>query len=108
MVEVLSPSTKHVDTGKKLEGYFRVPSIVHYLVVDPERRMVTTERMTGAPFPANVNDLQFDEADGVTLLTLLVTYPDRTQRDAVLATGMTDGMEASYQRLEREVLAAMV
>ncbi|MGN8049038.1 SRPBCC family protein [Curtobacterium sp. 22159] len=78
------------------------------LVVDPERRMVTTERMTGAPFPANVNDLQFDEADGVTLLTLLVTYPDRRQRDAVLATGMTDGMEASYQRLEREVLAAMV
>lgn len=76
------------------------------LVVDPERRIVTTERMTGAPFPPNVNDLQFDEADGVTLMTLLVTYPDRTQRDMILATGMTDGMEASYQRLEREVLTA--
>ncbi|GAA3342709.1 hypothetical protein GCM10017714_32230 [Curtobacterium pusillum] len=76
------------------------------LVVDPERRIVTTERMTGAPFPANTNDLQFDEADGVTLLTLLVTYPDQTQRDMILATGMTDGMETSYQRLEREVLPA--
>jgi len=76
------------------------------LVVEPERRIVTTERMTGAPFPPNTNDLQFDEADGVTLLTLLVTYPDRDQRDAVLGTGMTDGMEASYQRLEREVLTA--
>jgi len=76
------------------------------LVVEPERRIVTTERMTGAPFPANVNDLQFDEADGVTLMTLLVTYPDQAQRDMVLATGMTDGMEASYARLEREVLTA--
>ncbi|WFR67008.1 SRPBCC family protein [Curtobacterium flaccumfaciens] len=76
------------------------------LVVDPERRIVTTERMTGAPFPANVDDLQFDEADGVTLMTLLITYPDQTQRDMILATGMTDGMEASYQRLEREVLTA--
>ena len=76
------------------------------LVVDPERRIVTTERMTGAPFPPNTNDLQFDEADGVTLLTLLVTYPDSTQRDMILATGMTEGMETSYQRLERELLSA--
>jgi uncharacterized protein YndB with AHSA1/START domain len=75
------------------------------LLVEPERRIVTTERMTGAPFPPNTNDLQFDEADGVTLLTLRITYPDREQRDAILATGMTDGMEASYQRLEREVLS---
>ncbi|MBT2501728.1 SRPBCC family protein [Curtobacterium sp. ISL-83] len=76
------------------------------LVIDPERRIVTTERMTGAPFPANVNDLGFDEADGVTLVTLLITYPDQVQRDMVLATGMTDGMEASYQRMETELLSA--
>jgi uncharacterized protein YndB with AHSA1/START domain len=75
------------------------------LVIDPERRLVTTERMTGAPFPANINDLTFDESDGATLMTLLITYPDLTQRDMILATGMTDGMEASYQRLEREILA---
>lgn len=37
-------------------------------------------------------------------MTPLITYPDREQRDAILATGMTEGMEASYQRLEREVL----
>jgi uncharacterized protein YndB with AHSA1/START domain len=76
------------------------------LVIDPERRLVSTERMTGAPFPPNVNDLTFDEVDGVTVLTLLITFPDLAQRDMVLATGMTDGMEASYQRLEREVLSA--
>lgn len=74
-------------------------------VVRPERRLVSTEAMTGAPYPPNTNDLTFDEDDGVTLLSLLVTYPSVEQRDAILATGMTDGMEASYQRLEREVLA---
>jgi uncharacterized protein YndB with AHSA1/START domain len=77
------------------------------LVIEPERRMVTTERMTGAPFPANINDLSFDEVDGATLMTLLITYPDMAQRDMILATGMTEGMETSYQRLEREILATV-
>ena len=36
VVEVLSPSTGGVDTGKKL-GYFRLASIEHYLVLDPVR-----------------------------------------------------------------------
>jgi uncharacterized protein YndB with AHSA1/START domain len=77
------------------------------LVIEPERRMVTTERMTGAPFPANINDLSFDEVDGATLMTLLITYPDMAQRDMILATGMTEGMETSYQRLEREILTTV-
>lgn len=76
------------------------------LVIDPERRMVTTERMTGLDAPGTVNDLTFDEVDGVTLMTLYITYADAAQRDMILATGMTDGMEASYQRLERELVAA--
>ena len=33
-------------------------------------------------------------------------YPDIQTRDMILATGMADGMEASYARLEREVLQA--
>lgn len=75
------------------------------LVLDPERRMVSTERMSGADYPGTVNDLTFDEADGVTLMTLLITYADAEQRDMILATGMTEGMESSYRRLERELLA---
>jgi Uma2 family endonuclease len=35
VVEVLSPATAKYDTGAKLAGYFRVPSIQHYLIVDP-------------------------------------------------------------------------
>jgi uncharacterized protein YndB with AHSA1/START domain len=74
------------------------------LVIEPERRLVSTERMTGLDAPGTVNDLSLDEQDGVTLLTLYITYVDVTQRDMILATGMTNGMEASYQRLERELL----
>ena len=48
VVEVLSPGTASVDTGGKLAGYFRVPSIAHYLIVHPTRRTVTHHRRAGA------------------------------------------------------------
>ena len=40
VVEVLSPSTRHIDASAKLAGYFRVPSLQHYLIVDPDQRFV--------------------------------------------------------------------
>jgi Uma2 family endonuclease len=41
VVEVISPSSEAVDTGDKLIGYFRVPSVAHYLIVHPLQRVVT-------------------------------------------------------------------
>ncbi len=35
IVEVLSPSTRRVDVSLKLIGYFRLPSVTHYLIVGP-------------------------------------------------------------------------
>lgn len=75
------------------------------LLSDPPRRAVTTEQMIGMPGPGTVNDLSLYEEDGVTLLTILIEYPDKDTRDMILATGMVDGMEASYARLESLVLA---
>jgi Uma2 family endonuclease len=40
VVEVLSPSNALKDLRDKLQGYFRVPSIQHYLVVDPDEKLV--------------------------------------------------------------------
>lgn len=40
VVEVLSPSTRRIDTSAKLAGYFKLPSVMHYLVVDPARPCV--------------------------------------------------------------------
>ncbi|MFG6492712.1 SRPBCC domain-containing protein [Microbacterium sp. P03] len=70
------------------------------LLVEAPRRSVTTEHMTDTDFPSTTNDLSLYEEDGMTLLTLLITYPDLQTRDMVLATGMTEGMETSYARLE--------
>ncbi|PZU30926.1 MAG: ATPase, partial [Microbacterium sp.] len=72
----------------------------------PTWRAVTTERMIGMEGPTTLNDLQLYEEDGATLLTLVIEYPDAATRDMILATGMTDGMEASYARLEEAVRAA--
>ncbi|MCH9807615.1 MAG: Uma2 family endonuclease [Alphaproteobacteria bacterium] len=38
--EVLSPSTAKHDTSTKLEGYFELPSIQHYLIVDPDKPLL--------------------------------------------------------------------
>ncbi|KQP74029.1 MULTISPECIES: SRPBCC family protein [unclassified Microbacterium] len=70
------------------------------LLTEAPHRAVTTEHMTGTEFPSTLNDLNLYEEDGATLITLLIEYPDKETRDIVLATGMTDGMEASYGRLE--------
>lgn len=67
---------------------------------DAPYRAVTTEAMIGMDFPATLNELTLTPVEGGTLLSLVITYADAEQRDAVLATGMTDGMETSYQRLE--------
>jgi Uma2 family endonuclease len=36
VVEVLSPSTRKIDASAKLAGYFRLPSVHHHLIVDPD------------------------------------------------------------------------
>lgn len=88
-----APEDGHDGTPFGFEGEVKL--------VEPGRRAVTTERMAGMPDgPETVNDLSLYEEDGLTLLTLVITYPDATTRDTILATGMVDGMEASYARLE--------
>jgi Uma2 family endonuclease len=47
VVEVLSPGTQSIDTGDKLAGYFRVPSIQHYVVVSARRRQIVHHRRAG-------------------------------------------------------------
>ena len=74
------------------------------LETDPPHREVTTEQMIGMDGPGTVNELTFTPVTGGTLLALVITYPDAELRDTVLATGMVDGMETSYARLESEVL----
>lgn len=40
VVEVLSPSTGRNDALRKLGGYFQLPSVQHYLIIDPDEPLV--------------------------------------------------------------------
>jgi Uma2 family endonuclease len=44
VVEITSPSTRQVDTGSKLTDYFRLPSVVHYLILRTDKRLVIHHR----------------------------------------------------------------
>jgi len=46
LVEVISPSTGHIDKGDKLEAYFSIASLHHYLLVYPDRRLAVHHRRT--------------------------------------------------------------
>ncbi len=72
----------------------------------PPERVVTTERW-GPKWPETVNTLVLTEAAGQTTLTLTVAYPSKEARDAALRTGMKDGTDVSYARLD-ELLRELV
>jgi Uma2 family endonuclease len=40
VVEVLSPPTRRIDASLKLAGYFRLPSVTHYVIVDPDQPLI--------------------------------------------------------------------
>jgi uncharacterized protein YndB with AHSA1/START domain len=74
------------------------------LEVEPPYRAVTTENMIGMEGPGARNEMTLIAVEGGTLLSIVITYASPEMRDMALGSGMTDGMEASYLRLEREVL----
>lgn len=72
-----------------------------YLEVVPNERLVSSEVYEGAPGPGTVNTATFVERGGRTTLTLLVHAPSREVRDAVIASGMEDGLQDALDLLER-------
>lgn len=72
--------------------------IVHTQAFDPGNMGVS---MGGEP---SIITVTFDESDGVTHVATTIKYASQADRDDALSTGMTEGMETSYTRLD-EVLA---
>jgi len=54
VVEVLSKTTAGYDRGAKLADYFRVPSIVHYLIVDAVRQRIIHHRRKGEEIATSI------------------------------------------------------
>jgi uncharacterized protein YndB with AHSA1/START domain len=70
-----------------------------YLEVDAPRRIVSSEHFNGAE-PGTRNTLEFTEAAGITTMVLTIEYVSAEMREMVLKTGMTGGMDTSYERLD--------
>ena len=92
----------------QVDGEERFGFTGEVLESSPPHRAVTTEQMIGMDGPGTTNEMTLTPVEGGTLLSILITYPSAEVRDMVLGTGMTDGMETSYARLERDVLSADV
>jgi uncharacterized protein YndB with AHSA1/START domain len=72
-----------------------------YVELTPYSKIVHIERMhLPDPTPDNHVETRFDSDGSGTLMTMRMTLPDEKTRAAMLATGMENGMEASYVRLE--------
>jgi uncharacterized protein YndB with AHSA1/START domain len=73
-----------------------------FLEVEAPHRILHVERMhLPDPTPDNRVETTFTAERGGTLLVMRMQLPDRAAREMMLATGMAEGMEASYDRLER-------
>jgi uncharacterized protein YndB with AHSA1/START domain len=87
------------------EGGFEIAFHGEFREIVPDERIVNTEVFEGMPDGTGggeaLNIVTFTEADGRTTLEVLVEMPDRESRDALLATGMESGMQASYDLLEQ-------
>lgn len=81
-----------------------------YVELVPGKKTVHIERMhLPDPTPDNRVETQFaSDGAGGTLMSMRMTLPDSETRKAMLASGMADGMEASYARLEDMVGAGAV
>ncbi len=72
------------------------------LELEPPHRIVHVERMhLPEPTPDNQIETTFTADGDGTRMVMRMTLPDAETLRAMLATGMADGMEASYARLER-------
>ena len=68
--------------------------------IEAPRRLVTTQRPDGVEDGEAINTLVLSEQGGRTTLSLTMLFPSKEARDGAIATGMTDGMEQSYQRID--------
>jgi uncharacterized protein YndB with AHSA1/START domain len=68
--------------------------------------MVQTFEFEGAPGHVQMDTVTFDEADGVTTVRTNSVFQSVEARDAMVGSGMADGMGQGYERLE-ELLAKL-
>ena len=83
-----------------------------YREIVPNERIVSTEFYEGVPEGVSEDDATtlntstFTETDGGTKLTILVQAKNKMTRDAIIASGMEDGLQDALELLEHVALSA--
>lgn len=84
-------------------GGFEVAFHGEYQKIEEPNLLVNTEAYEGIPDPdghAGLVTVTFTERDGRTYMEMLCEYNDKTDRDAVIESGMEGGMQESMNQLE--------
>jgi len=77
-----------------------------FVELTPYSRMVHIERMFYLDATPDYRvETRFDPDGAGTLLTIRMTFASAEARDAMLETGMADGMGETYARLDQAVLS---
>lgn len=77
-----------------------------FIEVDPPAKIRHTETYDPGDTGEDMGEgeamitVSFTEQDGVTTMTSVMDFGSKESRDAAVATGMTDGMEMGYKRLD--------
>ena len=77
-----------------------------YREIVPDERLVTSETYEGLPEGVSeeqgttINTATFAEEEGRTTLSLLIQAPSKEARDAIIASGMEDGLQDALDLLE--------
>lgn len=70
-----------------------------YREITPPERLVSTQSW-GDDWPETLNTLVFAEDGERTVVTQTILYPSVEARDAALATGMQQGIDSGFDRLD--------
>ncbi len=68
--------------------------------VEAPHRMVHVERLNGDPAMAATVETRFDATATGTRMVMTIRYPTPESLEAAMATGMTDGMAQTYDKLD--------
>ena len=79
-----------------------------YREIVPNERLVSTEvcEMPGVDEPeGTLNTATFEDVDGRTRLTILVEAPSKDVRDAIVESGMEEGLQDALDLLEQTAVS---
>lgn len=90
------------------DGGFEVGFHGEYREIVPNERIVSTEAYEGAPDPdanATVNTMTLSEQDGRTTLQVHIQCPSVETRNAIVESGMEEGLQDAYDLLEEVAIS---